>query len=92
MRSKIITTVVVASIVGPFAYVATVDAVSIKQTKKQQTEHIQQLSTESEKLDQEIVKTQKVKEQAIQEVTQLEQEKIDAEKERQKLEAELGAN
>lgn len=92
MRSKIITTVITALVVGPFAYISAADIVSIKQTRQQQTEHIQQLTVESDKLDTAITKTQEIKEQAVEQVNQLEQQKVDAVNERQKLEAELGAN
>lgn len=92
MRSKIITTVIAALIVGPFAYVAAADAVSIKQTKKQQTEVKQELTVESQKLDTQIQKTEEVKTQIVESINQSEQEKADAISERQKLEAELGAN
>lgn len=92
MRRKIITTVVAVAIIGPFAWVATVDAVSIKHTKNQQSQHIQQLSIESEKLDTQIQKTEEVKTQIVEEISQSEQEKNNAVKERKKLEAELGAN
>jgi len=92
MSSKIITTVIIAAIVGPFSYIATVDAVSIKQNLQEQTIHIEKLNTEYVKLDQEFNKTVEIKENTIQEVKQLEQEIINAAKESKKLEAELEAN
>jgi septal ring factor EnvC (AmiA/AmiB activator) len=92
MSSKIITTVMVLAIVGPFAYIATADAVSIKHNLQEQNNHIQSLNTEYKKLDTELTKTQVAKQQTAQEVQQLEQQTIDATKERQQLEAQLGAN
>lgn len=92
MSSKIITTVIVVSVISPFAYFTTADAMSIKQNLQKQNEHIEQLNTESVKLDEQIEKTVEVKEQTAQEVQQIEQETQDAISERQKLEAELGAN
>jgi cell division protein FtsB len=92
MSSKIITTVLTIVIVAPFAYIAVADAVSIKQNLQKQSEHIQNLSTEYTELDSELDKTQAVKEKAAQEIQQLEQQMIDATNERQRLEAELGAN
>jgi len=92
MSSKIITTVIVLAIVGPFAYVATTDAVSIKQNLQQQTVQIEKLNTEYVQLDQELEKTEEVKEKVTEEVQQLETETQNAISERQKLEAELGAN
>jgi len=92
MSSKIITTVFVAMIVGPFAYISATDAMSIKQHLQKQTDHIQQLSVESEKLDQEITKTLEVKERAEQEVQQIEKQTQEILSERERLEAELGAN
>lgn len=92
MSSKIITTVMVAIIVGPFAYIATADAVSIKQNLQEQTAHIEKLNTEYVELDTQLNKTTEVKEQVVQEVQQLETETNDAISERLKLEAELGAN
>lgn len=92
MSSKIITTVIALAIVGPFTYVATADAVSIKQHVREQDTHIQKLNIEYEHLDKELDKTQETKQQTQQEVQQLEQQTQDAASERQKLEAELGAN
>ena len=92
MSSKIITTVFVAMIVGPFAYMSATDAKGIGQNLHKQNNHIQQLSVESEKLDQEITKTVEVKEQTEQEVRQIEKETQEILSERERLEAELGAN
>ena len=92
MRSKIFTTVIVAVIVVPFAYIAASDAVSIKQHLDQQTAQIHHLNTETVKLDKQLEKTQTQKEQTIVETQQLEQQTADAVTERQRLEAELGAN
>lgn len=92
MSSKIITTVVVLAIVGPFTYLAVNDAVSIKQNLQQQTAQIEQLTVEYVQLDTELEQTTVVKEKTIQEVQQLETETQNAINERLKLEAELGAN
>ena len=92
MRSKIITTVMTLAVVGPFAYVATADAVSIKQHLHEQNTQIEQLSTESVKLDKELDKTVEIKTQSQAEVEKLEQETNEVLNERQRLEAELGAN
>lgn len=92
MRSKIITTVVVTLLIAPFAFTGYKDAVSIKRNLHSQQEQIEQLSTESVQLDQELDKTKEAKEQSLTEVQQLEQEAQDAILERQRLEAELGAN
>jgi DNA repair exonuclease SbcCD ATPase subunit len=68
------------------------DAVSIKQHLTEQHEHIQKLRTESAKLDAKLTKTQETKVASQKEVDQLEQQTKDAQAERAKLEAELGAN
>jgi cell division protein FtsB len=92
MSSKIITTVVVLAVVGSFSYIAVSDAVSIKHNLQKQTAQIQQLNVETVQLDTELNKTSVVKEKTAQEVQQLETETQNAILERQKLEAELGAN
>lgn len=92
MSSKIITTVLAAAIVGPFAFFAVQDAVSIKQHLQEQSVHIEKLNTEYKQLDKELNKTVEVKEQTVTEVQKLEQEANDTAAERAKLEAELGAN
>ena len=92
MSSKIITTVIVAVILGPFAYLTAHDALSIKQNLQKQNEHIEQLTTESAKLDEQIQKTVEAKEETVQAVQKIEQETQNAIEERKKLEAELGAN
>lgn len=92
MSSKVITTVIVALVVGPFAYTGYTDAVNIKQNLQKQNEHIQTLSTEYKKLDTELGKTKETKQKTQAEVDQLEQQTQSAASERQKLEAELGAN
>lgn len=79
-------------LVGPFGYMATQDAVSIKQNLQMQSTHIQELTTQSAQLDKQLDKTQETKEQTKQQVQQLDQQTQDAISERQKLEAELGAN
>ncbi len=92
MSSKIITTVIGVALLAPFAYVGFHDARNIKQNLQAQHQHIQQLSTESAKLDTELAKTQETKAQSQQEVEKLEQQTQDAIKQREQLEAELGAN
>lgn len=92
MRSKIITTVMGILLVGPFTTLGYHDAVSIQQHLHEQHQQIQSLSVEAVKLDTELSKTQAVKIQSQQEVTNLEQQTQAAIQERQKLEAELGAN
>lgn len=92
MSSKIITTVMVAVIIGPFAYFATTDAVSIKHNLQEQTIHIKKLNIEYVKLDTQLNKVVEIKNKTIEEVEQLETETQNAIAERQKLEAELGAN
>lgn len=92
MSSKIITTVVVAIIVGPMVYLAITDAVSIKQNLHEQTIRIEKLNTEYTALDTQLDKTVKAKEATAIEVKQLETEIQNSISERQKYEAELGAN
>ena len=92
MSSKILTTVLALAVVGPFTYLATADALSIKQNLQKQHEHIQSLNSEYGKLDTELVKTKDAKKQTQVQVDQLEQQTKDAVSERQKLEADLGAN
>lgn len=92
MSSKVITTVLAVVLVGPFAYLATQDAVSITQNLQKQSAHIQELKVQSAELDKQLDKTQDTKEQTKQQVQQLDQQTQDAINERQKLEAELGAN
>ena len=92
MSSKLITTVLAVIIVGPFTYMASVDALSIKQHLAQQNQHIQSLNTEYKNLNTELAKTQETKIQTQAEVQQLDQQTQDAASERAKLEAELVAN
>lgn len=92
MSSKIITTVLVVAVVGPFAYIAAQDAVSIKQHLQEQTTHIEKLNTKYEQLDAQLDETVDYKNRTAQEVQRLETETKNAILERQKLEAELGAN
>lgn len=82
----------VAVIVGPFAYIAAQDAVSIKQHLQEQTTHIERLSAKYEKLDARLNETVDYKNEAALEIQKLETETQNAILERQKLEAELGAN
>lgn len=90
MSSKIITSVLTVAIVGPFAYAATMDAVSITQNLHDQSVHIEKLNTEQAVLDNKLDKTVEVKEKTVEEVQELETKANDATTERQKLEAELG--
>lgn len=92
MSNKLLITVLTVVIVGPFTYMATSDALSIKQHLQAQHQHIQQLSTESAKLDTQINKAVETKKQSQAEVAQYEQQTQASLSERQKLEAELGAN
>lgn len=92
MSSKIITTVIVALVVGPFSCIAITDAVNIKHNLQEQTTHIKKLNTEYVRLDKELKQTKDVKESAAKEVEQLQQEILSASSEITKLEAELGAN
>ncbi len=92
MSSKLFTTVLALVTVVPFGYIAVQDAVRVKDTLQKQNTQIVELKTESAKLDKKLETTQVVKEQTKQEVEQLDQATLDAISERQKLEAELGAN
>ena len=92
MSSKIITTVLTVIIIGPFTYLATTDAVSIKQNLQEQTIHIEKLNTEYKELNTELDKIVEVKNNTAIEVEQLETETQNAILERQRLEAELGAD
>lgn len=91
MSSKIITSVLTLAIVGPFAYLAVQDAVSIKQNLQEQSSHIEKLNTEYKQLDTKLNKTVEVKEQAVEEVQKLEEEANNTAAERKKLEAEMEA-
>ncbi len=92
MSSKIFITVLVLAIVGPFAYFASQDAVRIKHNLQEQHQQIQKLTTESAQLDKKIGEQKQAKKQAETEVQQLDQQTNDSLLQRQKLEAELGAN
>lgn len=92
MSSKIITTVIGILLLVPFGYLGYHDAVNIKHHLQAQHTQIKSLTKESAKLDTELSKTKVTKQQNQQEVTQLEQQTQAAISERQKLEAELGAN
>lgn len=89
---KLITTVFTVAIVGPFAYFATAEAVSIKQHLNEQHQQIQHLNVESAKIDKKLEKAVETKKQAEAETQQLEQQANESLAERQRLEAELGAN
>lgn len=73
-------------------YLAITDAVSIKQNLHEQTIRIEKLNTEYTALDTQLDKTVKAKEATAIEVKQLETEIQNSISERQKYEAELGAN
>lgn len=92
MSSKLLTSVLALVTVVPFGYIATQDAARVTATLHKQTTQIVELKTESIKLDKQLEATQEAKEQTKQEVQQLDQQTADAVSERQKLEAELGAN
>lgn len=92
MSSKLLTTVLAVIIVGPFTYMSTADAVSIKHHLQSQHEHIQTLKTEYTKLDTQLGKTQETKKQTQAQIDQLEHQAQSFATERQKLESELGAN
>lgn len=92
MSSKIITTVIIAVIVGPFAYIVANSAVSIKQNLQEQTVYITQLSDQYEQLGSKLDETVSTKSEVESAIEQLETETQNAIAERQRLEAELGAN
>lgn len=92
MSSKLLTSVIALVTIVPFGYIATQDAARVTATLQKQTTQIVELRTESVKLDKQLEVTQEAKEQTKQEVQQLDQQTADAVSERQKLEAELGAN
>lgn len=92
MSSKIITTVIIAVIVGPFVYLAADSAVRIKHNLQQQTVYITQLSDRYEQLDTKLDNTINTKSEVESTIEQLEIETQNAIVERQRLEAELGAN
>lgn len=92
MSTKLFTTVLLLVTVVPFGYIAAQDAVKVTDTLQKQTTKIVELKTASDELDKKLETTQVVKEQTKQEVQQLDQQTLDTVNERQKLEAELGAN
>lgn len=92
MSSKLLTTVLASATIVPFGYFVTQNAMQVSDTLHKQNTHIVELKTVSEQLDTQLEKTQETKEQTKQEVQQLDQQTQDAISERQKLEAELGAN
>lgn len=92
MSSKLFTTVLALVTVVPFGWYATQDAVKVTDTLQKQNTQIVELKTTSEQLDKKLQNTQEVKEQTKQEVQQLDQQTAETVSERQKLEAELGAN
>ncbi len=92
MSSKLFTTVLMLATIVPFGYLSAQDAVRVKDTLQKQNTQIVELKTESEQLDKKLDTIQETKEQTKQEVQQLDQQTQDAISERQKLEAELGAN
>ena len=92
MSSKLFTTVLALATIVPFGYYATQDAVRVTDTLREQTNTIQQLTVESEKIEKDLEVKQKAKEQTEQEVVEVEQKVNDMVSERQKLEAELRGN
>jgi cell division protein FtsB len=92
MSTKLFTTVLALVTVVPFGYIATQDAVRVTDTLQKQNTQIVELKTASEQLDKKLETTQEVKQQTEQEVQQLDKQTLDTVSERQRLEAELGAN
>ena len=92
MSNKLFTTVLVLTTVVPFGYFVAQDAVKVTGTLQKQTTQIVELKAESAQLDKKLEVTQEVREQTKQEVEKLDQQAIDTISERQRLEAELGAN
>ena len=92
MSSKLFTTVLALATIVPFGYYATQDAVRVTDTLREQTNTIQQLTVESEKIEKDLEAKQEAKEQTEQEVVEVEQKVNDMVSERQKLEAELRGN
>lgn len=92
MSSKLFTTVLALAIVVPFGWYVTQDAVRVTDTLQKQSIQIVELKTVSEELDKKLETTQEVKQQTEQEVQQLDQQTLDTISERERLEAELGAN
>ena len=92
MSSKLFTTVLALATIVPFGYYATQDAVRVTDTLREQTNTIQQLTVESEKIEKDLKVKQEAKEQTEQEVVEVEQNVNDMVSERQKLEAELRGN
>ena len=92
MSSKLFTTVLALATIVPFGYYATQDAVRVTDTLREQTNTIQQLTVESEKIEKDLKVKQEAKEQTEQEVVEVEQKVNDMVSERQKLEAELRGN
>ena len=92
MSSKLFTTVLALATIVPFGYYAIQDAVRVTDTLREQTNTIQQLTVESEKIEKDLEVKQEAKEQTEQEVVEVEQKINDMVSERQKLEAELRGN
>ena len=92
MSSKLFTTVLALATIVPFGYYAIQDAVRVTDTLREQTNTIQQLTVESEKIEKDLEAKQEAKEQTEQEVVEVEQKVNDMVSERQKLEAELRGN
>ena len=92
MSNKLFTTVLALATIVPFGYYATQDAVRVTDTLREQTNTIQQLTVENEKIEKDLEVKQEVKQQTEQEVVKTEQEVNDMVSEREKLEAELRAN
>lgn len=92
MSSKLFTTVLALATIVPFMILASQHAVSVTHDLQKQNEQIEQLTVESQGLDKKLEVTQETKQQAEQEVQELDQQTQAAIEERKKLEAELGAN
>jgi cell division protein FtsB len=92
MSTKLFNTVLALVTVVPFGYIASQDAVRVTDTLQKQNTQIVELKTASEQLDKKLETTQEVKQQTEQEVQQLDKQTLDTVSERQRLEAELGAN
>lgn len=92
MSSKLFTIVLALATVVPFGWYVTQDAVRVTDTLQRQNTQIVELKAESEQLDKKLETTQEIKQQTEQEVQQLDQQTLDVISERERLEAELGAD
>jgi cell division protein FtsB len=90
-RIKLLTTVLVILVVGPFTWFAILEAVQIKQQLQKQHQQMKLLKTESVKLDKKLDETKAVKDRTAQDVQLLQRQANEALIERKQLETELGA-